>query len=524
MEVAGRMLDIVEAPSQSRRAKPVSRPESDDHHDDAASFAQTMIGLVTPPTSQDQRLANQATNQTDASTSTGSKQSGANPALYANETSVTPPTPPTPPGEPIAPTAPTEPTVPNLIEQSLTVQDPSVVAQTGLTPDDVALVAMLAGLGTQSLSAEPATEVADPANLALLQSILTPVAAGPKATQPIDPSLQAKVPTDPAKGANAEAWSTVAAQSNEYSAGADSTDLTSAPTAAPDGIDLLALGLDPTAEAKGPSANRAGEALNAHLGAVKSNGPTGWLIGSVTQGSESGANAGSPNPALLQTSASGQAIGLATGALIGAPVKSASKEGQAKVEGLEATTASATLIGSGDGASAAGGTGDLAVPSANDAAQKPPTLGPQTIPLLAAAMMRRYNNGMKEFTLRLDPPELGRVDVRLTVGTDKKVRAVVSTDRSEALSDLTRSARDLTRALMEAGLELEENGLSFSMNDHSNAQQQHTGDQSAPHGRSKFLDTIDTKETARTDLANEPTHRTSGPVETWQRARIALTA
>jgi flagellar hook-length control protein FliK len=131
---------------------------------------------------------------------------------------------------------------------------------------------------------------------------------------------------------------------------------------------------------------------------------------------------------------------------------------------------------------------------------------------------------MKEFTLRLDPPELGRVDVRLTVGANKKVRAVVSTDRPEALSDLTRSARDLTRALMESGLELEENGLSFSMNDQGNAQHQNTGDQSAPNGRSKFLDTIDAKETARTDLPNEPMHRTSGPVETWQRARIALTA
>jgi hypothetical protein len=217
-------------------------------------------------------------------------------------------------------------------------------------------------------------------------------------------------------------------------------------------------------------------------------------------------------------------MGLATSALIGTPVKSASKDGQATVEGIEATTASAALIGSGDGASAAGGTGDLAVPSGSDAAQKPPTLGPQTIPLLAAAMMRRYNNGMKEFTLRLDPPELGRVDVRLTVGTNKKVRAVVSTDRPEALSDLTRSARDLTRALMEAGLELEENGLSFSMNDQSNAQHQHTGDQSAPHGRSKFLDTIETKEAAHTDLPSELMHRTSGPVETWQRARIALTA
>jgi flagellar hook-length control protein FliK len=517
MEVGGRMLDMMEAPNQSRSAKPASHPDADNHHDDAPSFVQTMIGLVTPPTAQEMRPVSLVASQSASTAATANMQSNPNAALYVNEISATPQNVPTLSNAPV------------MAGQALLAQDPNAVAQVNPNPDDLALVAMFAALGTQSLGAEPSIETVDTANLALLQTIVTPTNAGPKAVMPMDLGLQTKMPATPTNGANGEAWSTAAAQSNEYSAGAAGTDVTSTPIATADSVDLLALGLDPlgpelTGEAKGPSANRAGDALSAQLSALKGNGLTGWLNNAATPSAESGASAGSPNPALLQASNSGQALGLATGALVGTPLKSASKDGQAKVEGVEATTASPTLIGSGDGATTTGSTGDLAVPAGSDAAYKPPTLGPQTIPLLAAAMMRRYNNGMKEFTLRLDPPELGRVDVRLTVGANKKVRAVVSTDRPEALSDLTRSARDLTRALMESGLELEENGLSFSMNDQGNAQHQNTGDQSAPNGRSKFLDTIDAKETARTDLPNEPMHRTSGPVETWQRARIALTA
>jgi flagellar hook-length control protein FliK len=158
-----------------------------------------------------------------------------------------------------------------------------------------------------------------------------------------------------------------------------------------------------------------------------------------------------------------------------------------------------------------------------DTNPKPTSIQPQTVPILAAAMMRRIQNGMKEFTLRLDPPELGRVDVRLTVGPDKRVRAVVSTDRPEALKDLALSARDLTRALQEAGLELEENGLSFSMNDEGSSQQnrdaneqQGTRSKTNPFG-------YETSEAAKPEQASTLAAHLSGPVERWQRARIAMT-
>lgn len=166
---------------------------------------------------------------------------------------------------------------------------------------------------------------------------------------------------------------------------------------------------------------------------------------------------------------------------------------------------------------------EVATP-ANDQANRAPQLTPHTIPMLAATMMRRLESGSKQFTMRLDPPELGQVEVRLTVAADKKVRAVISADRPEALVDLVRSARELTRALHEAGLDLEENGLTFQMNDPSGGNQQNAHDSQMARTKTAASRQI----SADVDEAPAPAHPLStspcnDPFQRWQRARIALT-
>jgi len=93
---------------------------------------------------------------------------------------------------------------------------------------------------------------------------------------------------------------------------------------------------------------------------------------------------------------------------------------------------------------------------------------PQTTQTLAAQIARKFSDGARVFDIRLDPPELGRVDVRLELGPDKRVSAILSAERTETLAELQRSARDLERALQEAGLDLSEDGLSFNLSDGSN--------------------------------------------------------
>lgn len=78
-------------------------------------------------------------------------------------------------------------------------------------------------------------------------------------------------------------------------------------------------------------------------------------------------------------------------------------------------------------------------------------------------IVRRFNGGNTSFEMRLDPAELGRVEVRMEVSRDHRVTAVITADNPQALTELARHARDLEQQLQSAGLQLSENGLSFDL-------------------------------------------------------------
>ncbi|MGD9965979.1 MAG: flagellar hook-length control protein FliK [Hyphomonadaceae bacterium] len=82
---------------------------------------------------------------------------------------------------------------------------------------------------------------------------------------------------------------------------------------------------------------------------------------------------------------------------------------------------------------------------------------------VAREIIRRSGGGATSFELRLDPPELGRVEVRMEVSRDHRVTAVIAADSPQALTELARHARELEQQLQSAGLELSENGLSFDL-------------------------------------------------------------
>jgi flagellar hook-length control protein FliK len=82
---------------------------------------------------------------------------------------------------------------------------------------------------------------------------------------------------------------------------------------------------------------------------------------------------------------------------------------------------------------------------------------------VAREIVRQFDGETTRFELRLDPPELGRVEVKLEVTRDHKVTAVISADSPQALTELARHARELEQNLQAAGLELSDNGLSFDL-------------------------------------------------------------
>ena len=85
------------------------------------------------------------------------------------------------------------------------------------------------------------------------------------------------------------------------------------------------------------------------------------------------------------------------------------------------------------------------------------------LPALAVEISARSQSGAKQFDIRLDPPELGRVDVRLSIDATGKASAHLSADQPHTLTLLQNDAPALTRALRDAGLDVSQGGLNFSL-------------------------------------------------------------
>jgi len=99
-----------------------------------------------------------------------------------------------------------------------------------------------------------------------------------------------------------------------------------------------------------------------------------------------------------------------------------------------------------------------------------PHFTPHAAKNLAGQISQRFANGSRVFGIRLDPAELGRVDIRLEVSQNNRVHATLTVERGDTLAEMQRSTRDLERALNDAGLELDEDGLNFELSEGSGDQ------------------------------------------------------
>ncbi|WP_417584437.1 flagellar hook-length control protein FliK [Pelagibacterium sp.] len=89
------------------------------------------------------------------------------------------------------------------------------------------------------------------------------------------------------------------------------------------------------------------------------------------------------------------------------------------------------------------------------------------LPHVAAEISRHVQNGVSRFEIRLNPAELGRIDVRMEMDNSGNVVARLAVERSETLDLLQRDQRALERALSEAGLDPSKTELEFSLGQQS---------------------------------------------------------
>lgn len=98
---------------------------------------------------------------------------------------------------------------------------------------------------------------------------------------------------------------------------------------------------------------------------------------------------------------------------------------------------------------------------------------------LAVQIAAQANAGQRRFEIRMDPPELGRIDVRLDMRENGAATTRLVVERPETLDLLQRDARFLERALADSGLKLEEGGLRMSLK--GDGAHHQFGDQAAKH-------------------------------------------
>lgn len=103
---------------------------------------------------------------------------------------------------------------------------------------------------------------------------------------------------------------------------------------------------------------------------------------------------------------------------------------------------------------------------------------------LAISVAARALSGVKQFEIRLDPPELGRVDVRLSIDASGKTQAHMTADQPQTLTLLQKDAPTLTQALRDAGLDVSQGGLNFSLRGQD--RQGNDGNQGAPGRRTNL--------------------------------------
>ncbi|GAB5510405.1 MAG: hypothetical protein Rhims3KO_18060 [Hyphomicrobiales bacterium] len=202
----------------------------------------------------------------------------------------------------------------------------------------------------------------------------------------------------------------------------------------------------------GPNANQAGGGATD----LSSLAGQGVQNGQIAEGPEALANS---QPANNLPSAQGTSFADAL-------ASSASAETMDAMMGQGAAKAAAAAVD----ALTSAATPVAPAPTAATAAQPTMTAVPQStagqavpVAALAVEINRQAMNGKTQFEIRLDPPELGRLNVKLEVDGNGQTRTHMVVERGETLDMLTTDSRSLERALQQVGLKAEPGSVTFEL-------------------------------------------------------------
>lgn len=95
------------------------------------------------------------------------------------------------------------------------------------------------------------------------------------------------------------------------------------------------------------------------------------------------------------------------------------------------------------------------------------------------------SDGTSRIRIQLDPADLGKMDIKLTVDADGKTGVSIMVDSKSTLDLLQRDASSLTRALNDAGLSADSSSLSFNLRGGQQEGQQHNEQASSTYKKAQ---------------------------------------
>ena len=207
-----------------------------------------------------------------------------------------------------------------------------------------------------------------------------------------------------------------------------------------------------SAEARA-SGNTDGKSASSSSNAAGSNSQ-GTQNSNNNAGQNSGQNAG-------QNTNSGQDAQRLMAQMVKADAKVASNGASQPVESFEELlqTPSSQTISSG----MATETRQTSVHNASMTTNSPVTRATAAVQNLGLQISKSVSEGDTKFTIRMDPPSLGRIDVKMEMMADGKMKAYLSVEHRETLNMLQRDSANLERTLQDAGLKMDQSNLQFSL-------------------------------------------------------------
>ena len=113
---------------------------------------------------------------------------------------------------------------------------------------------------------------------------------------------------------------------------------------------------------------------------------------------------------------------------------------------------------------------------------------PLPVAALPASIAIKALSGSNHFDIRLNPEELGRINVSLEIDQDGTIRASIAAERPEALQLIVREARALEQAFDQAGFRRDEGALNFSLSDRQSSAQDQGNSQNKPQVTRFFVE------------------------------------